>query len=408
MVIGEHFSVALNSIRANKLRSFLTLLGIVIGVMTIIAMQSLVEGLKKNVAQQLQILGNDVFQVQKYPPISIGGRDWRKYRNRKNITRVEARAIRERATAVKAVSEQAYRGGGTIQFKDKKTLPTVLIVGTTPEYLQTNGQSMAAGRFISEVDVEHSRRVVVLGMDVVEHLFPWGDPVDQWVLVEGHKFKVIGVLAKQGSIFGQSRDNVVYVPITTFLKSWGKNRSLSLSIQAKSPALYQEAMEQTIGILRAVRKVPPWEDNDFEIFSNETLVETFNNLTRYIRLAAYVIASISLIVAGVGIMNIMLVTVMERTREIGIRKAVGAKKSDIMMQFLVEAITLSEVGGLIGIILGVSIGKLVSMLTPLPAVVPIWTLFVGLLFCSLVGLVFGVYPATKAASMDPIVALRYE
>ncbi|HFE53469.1 MAG TPA: FtsX-like permease family protein, partial [Bacteroidetes bacterium] len=248
----------------------------------------------------------------------------------------------------------------------------------------------------------------VLGMDVVEHLFPWGDPVDQWVLVEGHKFKVIGVLARQGSIFGQSRDNVVYVPITTFLKSWGKNRSLSLSIQAKSPALYQEAMEQTIGILRAVRKVPPWEDNDFEIFSNETLVETFNNLTRYIRLAAYVIASISLIVAGVGIMNIMLVTVMERTREIGIRKAVGAKKSDIMMQFLVEAITLSEVGGLIGIILGVSIGKLVSMLTPLPAVVPIWTLFVGLLFCSLVGLVFGVYPATKAASMDPIVALRYE
>ncbi len=408
MVIGEYFSVAFATIRANKLRSFLTLLGVVIGVMTIIAMQSLVEGLKRNVAEQLQILGNNVFQVQKYPPIQLGGESWRKYRNRKNLTPEEADAIRERATAVRAVCSKAFKGGAVIRFEDKKTLPNVLILGTTPEYLETDAAAVSEGRFITQTDVDRNRTVVVLGMDVVERLFPFRDPVGETVTINGYKFRVIGVLERKGSIFGQSRDNRVIVPLGTFLKIWGRNRSISISVQARSAELYQEAQEQVIGILRAVRKVPPWGDNDFEIFSNETLVQTFDNLTRYVRLAAYIIASISLIVAGVGIMNIMLVSVMERTREIGIRMAVGAKRRHILLQFLIEAILLTEVGGAIGIVLGIAIGELVSLATPLPATVPVWTLFLGLAFCSLVGLVFGVYPATKAARLNPIEALRYE
>ncbi|MDZ7372370.1 MAG: ABC transporter permease [candidate division KSB1 bacterium] len=408
MVVSEYFSVAFATIRANKLRSFLTLLGVVIGVMTIIAMQSLVEGLKRNVAEQLQILGNNVFQVQKYPPIQLGGESWRKYRNRKNLTVEEAEAIREKATAVRAVCSKAFHGGATIRFEERKTLPTVVVVGTTPEYLETDASSVARGRFLTQTDSDHNRTVAVLGMDVVERLFPYRDPVGETVLVDGHKFQVVGVLERKGSIFGESRDNLVIVPIGTFFKIWGKNRSIAISVQAASAELYQQAQEQVIGILRAARKVPPWEDNDFEIFSNETLVETFNNLTRYVRLAAYIIASISLIVAGVGIMNIMLVSVMERTREIGIRMAVGAKRRHILTQFLVEAVTLTEVGGAIGILLGILLAQLVRAVTPLPAVVPIWTLILGLFFCSLVGIVFGVYPATRAARLDPIEALRYE
>jgi|YelNatPaOPRAMG01_1025707.scaffolds.fasta_scaffold00047_45 putative ABC transport system permease protein len=408
MVVSEYFSVAFGTIRANKLRSFLTLLGVVIGVMTIIAMQSLVEGLKRNVAQQLQLLGNNVFQVQKYPPIQLGGESWRKYRNRKNLTPEEADAIREKATAVRAVCSKAFRGGATIRFEDRKTLPTVVILGTTPEYLATDASSVYRGRFLTQTDVDHHRTVTVLGMDVVERLFPHRDPVGETVTIDGHKFEVVGVLERKGSVFGESRDNLVIVPLGTFFKIWGKNRSISISVQAASSELYQEAQEQVIGILRAVRKVPPWEDNDFEIFSNETLVQTFNNLTRYVRLAAYIIASISLIVAGVGIMNIMLVSVMERTREIGIRMAVGAKRRHILIQFLIEAVTLTEVGGAIGIFLGILIAQVVRAVSSLPAVVPIWTLILGLVFCSLVGIVFGVYPAMKAARLNPIEALRHE
>ncbi len=404
----EGLRVALWAIQANKLRSALTLLGVIIGVVTIIAMQSIVGGLQKSVVSQLQILGSDVFQVQKYPPIQMGGRALRKYRNRKNLTREQAEAIRRYATAVKSVGAEEEKWGVALRHRDRKTLPTVLVYGTTPEFQVNYGYFVDEGRFLTETDVDHNRQVVVLGKDVIDRLFPFESPIGQEVKISGWSFRVIGTFEEKGRIFGSSRDNVAVIPISTFEKLYGKKRSVGISVMARSPELYQEAVDQVIGILRAVRKVKPGEPNDFEVFSSQTLVQTFNNLTLYVRLAAIGIAAISLVVAGVGIMNIMLVSVTERTREIGIRKAVGARRRDIMLQFLLEAVALTEVGGAVGIVAGIAVAQFVAAVSPLPASFPIVWVFVGLLFCSVVGVVFGVYPATKAARLDPIESLRYE
>jgi len=228
------------------------------------------------------------------------------------------------------------------------------------------------------------------------------------IKIRGERFEIIGVFEKKGSVFGNSMDNLVVIPFFTFEKIYGSFRSISISVQAVCAGLMEEAQEQAIGVLRAARKVPPGKENDFEVVTNNTLTDFFDNMTKYVRIVAVAIASISLLVAGVGIMNIMLVSVTERTKEIGIRKSIGAKRSDILWQFLIEAIVLSEVGGVIGIGYGLGIGYLVDAFTPVPAAVPIWTVFLGLLFCSFVGLLFGVYPASKAARLDPITALRYE
>ncbi len=408
MVIGESIDIALSAIRTNKLRSILTLLGIIIGVMTIIAMQSLITGLRRSINEQISQLGSNVFQVQKFPAISMGHGERAKYRNRKDLTYEEGLAVRERVSAAKAVGIEVWTFGYDVRYSDKKTLPNITIVGVTPEFLENNGLDIALGRFITQEDVDYNPAIAVIGQDIVDKLFPYEDPLQKEIKIKGNRFTVVGVFEKKGNVFGQSQDNRVAIPFFRFTNLFGKERSVNITVQAATPELMDEAMEQTIGVLRAVRKVPPGVENDFEIFTNTTITEFFDNITKYVRIVAIVIASISLIVAGVGIMNIMLVSVTERTREIGIRKSVGAKRSDILLQFLIEAVVLSEVGGIIGIVLGLAIGKLVEAITPLPAAVPVWTVFLGLIFCSFVGLIFGVYPATKAARLDPIVALRYE
>jgi putative ABC transport system permease protein len=406
MQIGESFDIALTALRANKLRSTLTLLGIIIGVMTIIAMQSLITGLRNSINAQVSQLGSNVFQVQKFPAIHEG--NMAKYRNRKNLTVEEADAVRERVTAAKLVGAEVWNWGMEIRYQDKKTLPNVQIAGATPEFIENNGYEIAQGRFLTSQDVDLERNVAIIGNDVTEKLFPFEYPIGKSIKIEGRRFEVIGVFEKMGSTLGRSQDNHLAIPIGCFTNIFGKERSVNITVQANSSQEFEEAMEQTIGVLRAVRHVPPGAENDFDIYSNTTLIEFFDNLTKYVRIVAIGIASISLVVAGVGIMNIMLVSVTERTREIGIRKSIGAKRQDVLWQFLIEAVVLSEFGGVIGILLGLGIGKLVEATTPIPADVPIWTVFLGLIFCSAVGLIFGVYPATKAARMDPIVALRYE
>ena len=407
MILSDTFNLALSAFRSNKLRALLTLLGIIIGVMTIIAMQSLITGLRNSINEQVSVLGNSVFSVQKWPAVQMGPRD-PKYRNRKDITYEDALAVRERVTAAKSVGAEIWNWGYEIRYKNRKTLPNVPIAGVTPEFLENNGMEIAEGRFITAEDVEFNTPVTVLGADVVDKLFPTEDPMGKEIKIIGRRYEVVGIFAKKGSIFGQSQDNRLVIPFMQFIKLFGKERSVDITVQAATPALVETAIDQTIGVMRVQRKIPPGKENDFEIESNDTVTGFFDNLTKYVRIVAIAIASISLLVAGVGIMNIMLVSVTERTREIGIRKSVGAKRSDILWQFLIEAIVLSEVGGLIGIVLGLGIGKLVDVLTPVPAAVPIWTVFLGLIFCSFVGLVFGVYPAMKAAKLDPIVALRYE
>ena len=406
MNLSESFRMALTAIRMNKMRSTLTLLGIIIGVMTIIAMQSLITGLRNSITSELSVLTANVFQVQKYP--AVGNYDRREYRNRKDLLREEADAIRKYATAVEAVGAEVWEFGQEIRHGDKKTPPTIVLAGGTPEFLENNGYVMQSGRFLTDMDVDYSRNIAVIGVDVLNELFPYSDPLGEEIKIQGERFMVVGLLDEMGDVLGSTRDNRVVIPITRFEKIYGKERSINITVKARSSDLYDTAMNQTIGILRAVRQVEPGQENDFEIRTNDMLIDFFDNMTKYVRIVAIAIASISLVVAGVGIMNIMLVSVTERTREIGIRKAIGAKRKDILWQFLVEAIVLSEVGGIVGILLGILIGKVVEMSAPVPAAIPTGTVILGLLFCSAVGIVFGVYPATKASKLEPIHALRYE
>ena len=407
MEFKESLSVALDALRANKMRSTLTTLGIIIGVTTIIGMISIIQGLQNYMVDQLSVLGSNTFQVQKDPPIQMGHLD-EKFRNRKILTLEHAYAIKEYASLVQSVGPETWDWGQVIKFKDKKTNPDVLIIGVTPEFQAANNYFTDEGRFINDSDVEFNRMVTVLGLDIVEILFPHTSPLGQYVRIGANKFKVVGTTERQGSSFGESQDNRVLLPITSFHKIFGDRRSLNITVQVKDPTRMEEAIEQVIGILRAVRKVPPGEPNDFEIFTSETLIETFNEMSLYVKIAAIGIAFISLLVGGIGIMNIMLVSVTERTREIGIRKAIGAKRRDVLWQFITDAVILGNLGGMLGIILGIVIGVFIGSVTPLPTAIPIWAVILGLGFCTTIGLFFGIYPAAKAARLDPIVALRYE
>ncbi len=398
-------SESLAAIRANKLRSVLTTVGIVIGVLTVIAMQTFIEGLNRNVNKELSVIGGDTFYVRKYPAVMLGDGQ---YRNRKNITMDEVRAIERRATLVARVAPEEYRFGSAVRYGRKKTNPDVLTVGGNEAWQETNGFFVEEGRFFTPTDLQYRRQVAVLGLDIVEKLFPFEEPLDKEVLIDGHRFTVIGVFEEKGSFFGQNRDNLVLMPITTFEKIYGEKRSIGVAVQAVDPALIQEAMDEVIGILRAERGVPPGEPNDFEIMTRESLMETWRNLTKIIFSAAIGICAISLLVGGIGVMNIMLVSVTERTREIGIRKAVGAKRLDILAQFLAEAVIICQIGGLIGVVLGLVLAKLVSAATSFPAAAPLWSILLAIGFVSLVGIFFGIYPAAKAARLHPIGALRYE
>ncbi len=407
MNIRESISVSFDALRSNKMRSALTTIGIIIGVTTIIGMMSIVQGLQDYMVGELSVLGTNTFQVQKDPAIQMGHLD-EKYRNRKILKMEHARAVEENATLVKAVGTSTWNWGQTVKYKDRKTNPDVVLIGVTPGFQTTFNYFVSEGRFLNDTDVDHNRMVIILGLDVAEVLFPYSNPVGEFVRVGAQKFRVIGTLEKQGSLLGESRDNRVIIPITTFHKLYGDKRSISINIKIKESRQLNPAIEQVTGILRKARKVSPGKPNDFEIVTSETLVDTFNDMSRGIKFGAIFIAAISLAVGGIGIMNIMLVSVTERTREIGIRKAVGARRLDILWQFLVEAIFLGNLGGFLGIVFGVLVGVLVGAVTPLPTAIPLWAVFLGIGFCSMVGILFGVYPASKAARLDPIVALRYE
>ena len=403
----ENVVIALDVIRNHKMRSFLTLLGVIIGVMSIIGVQSLIEGFQKSIHEQIEQLGANVFQVQKFP-VNISHDEREKYRNRKDITWEHAKAIEKYCTAVERVGPEAWHFEVVIKYRDKKTSPANVIAGGTPEFFANNSYFIDKGRAFSEVDVQHKSDVAVLGKDIVDVLFPFEDPIGKAVTVDGRRYEVVGTLEEMGRRFGGSEDNKIAIPLSTFLKYYGSNRSLNITVQATSVEMMDLAQEQVIGVLRAVRKVPPGEPNDFEIWTSNTLISTFNDMTKAVRIGALGIVSLSLLVAGIGIMNIMLVSVRERTREIGIRMAIGARRADIRLQFLIEAIFLSVMGGIFGILIGVGLAQLIALISPVPAAIPYFYIILGFAICVIVGVVFGVYPAAKASKMDPITALRYE
>jgi putative ABC transport system permease protein len=409
MQFQEIIRIAFSAIRANKLRSVLTLLGIVVGVFSIIGVMTAVRVLQSSIEGGLSMLGAHTFQIQKFPAIRTGGRaEWMRMRNRKHITYAQALEVQDRMTNALYVGIEGWEGGKVVQAYGNKTNPNVSVAGETPPGLLTNNWVIKEGRAINESDLHSAARVAILGDGVVSKLFPNGGAVGAEVRIQANRYTVIGVFEPKGSVFGGDQGNFVVIPLSTFLADYGKERSLHIMVKAKSPEAYDDSIEEARFILRAARKVEPWEEDDFAIFSNDSLIEQFNELTFYVKLGIGFISFISLLAAGVGIMNIMLVSVTERTREIGIRKAIGARRSNILGQFIMEAIVLCQIGGLIGIVFGIVGGNLTALIFEFPPIVPIDWALIGFALCTFIGVVFGVYPAWKAANLDPIEALRYE
>ncbi len=406
----ESFRMAMNAISAHKLRSALTLLGVLIGVFSIVVVMTALRLLQRNVEAELSQLGVNTFQVRKWPGVVFGDiGDWEKYARRKNISMAHGRAVMERATLAQTVGLQRFLWSGEVSSRYDKTPPNVNLIGTTPGGFAARNWVVDQGRSLIEADIDSTKDVAVLGGKLAELLFPFGSALGERVRVDGIGYTVVGVLESKGAALGGQQDNFIVIPLTTGLNRYGRIwTSLDILVQAPSQPAYDDTVEQVRGILRAVRKVPPGAEDDFEVFSNDSLIDQFKQFTLTVRVVVTVISSIALLAAGIGIMNIMLVSVTERTREIGIRRAIGAKKRNIMTQFIMEAIVLCEVGGVIGVLLGLAGGNFAAYYFEVPPLIPVdWVIF-ALLICSVVGIVFGTYPAYKAANLDPIESLRYE
>jgi len=411
MELIEILKVAITSLKANKLRSSLTILGIVVGIFSIIAISTIITMLQASIEEGVSSLGTNTFQVQKWPAVRMGGPgEMSKYRNRKDITINNFEDLNTKLVEAKSIAAAASRGGRVIKYGNEKTNPNVQIYGITPNAFITRDWNVEIGRAINVKDYNSARKVIVIGTDLLKTLFKNKniDPIGEEISVNGNRLKIIGILEEQGSIFGQSQGNLAIIPLTTFQSFYGNRRSLSISVMSKDKKEYSDLMEITEGYLRTIRKIFPGEENDFEIVSNESVMQQINDITSGVRIGAFVIAGIALLAAGVGIMNIMLVSVTERTKEIGLRKAIGAKKINILMQFLTEAVTLSLIGGFIGIVLGLLVGNIVGAQLNAVASIPYDWVAIGVMLCAIIGVGFGTYPAYKASNLDPIEALRWE
>lgn len=409
MLIAEIFRLAFASLTANKLRSFLTILGIGVGVFSVIGVMTFINGMRSSVETGLNVLGANSFQVAKFPAFSFSPTDWARYRNRRDVTYAIGSRFKDMMGEDARVNLQLGRGGAVVVYKDRRTNPNVGLRGTDENFVTAFNFEVIAGRNISADDVEYGRPVCLLGNDVVERIFPGEEAVGKMVRVNGQNYTVIGLLAPKGTSFGGSSDNFVITPITRWLTIYGRQfRSISINVQALSQEELPATQEKAIGAMRLVRGLHPEDPNDFEIFSNESLIEAFNKIADVVAIGSLIISSIALLASGVGVMNIMLVSVTERTKEIGIRKSIGAKKRSILLQFLAEAVALSLIGGFGGVAVGVGGGNGVAMLMHTDITFPWLWAGIGMAVCGGIGVLFGLYPAWKAASLDPIEALRYE
>ena len=416
--IVDNLGFAGTAIWGHKLRSALTILGIVVGVGTVIGMVSMVEGFHNNVRDNFESFGATLVQFQKFDPgFGPGGFRNAEERQRENLTYEDAVALKRLCPSMKAVSPERYWFGGFggqgppgVKFAGAEGTPDTL-VGVNQDYPAANAKAVGDGRFISAADVRRAADVTVLGYSIAQTLFPRTDPIGKRVSIGGRRYTVVGVMESQPNNFFESTDSHVYLPITTYDTHFPwikKDRGVNIATIPKQPEWVDRITDEGIAVLRARRGVPFDKPNDFGIMTPDKLIRNFRAVTDQVSIAMVAIASIALIVGGVGIMNIMLVSVTERTREIGTRRATGAVKTDILIQFLTEAMTLSGLGGVIGIGIGMAIAFGARQFSPLPAATPLWSVALGLLVSLSIGLFFGIYPATRAARLDPVEALRHE
>ena len=402
-ILWESLKIAFQALRQNKLRSLLTTLGIIIGISTVIAIVSIVEGLNDAFAAELSAIGQGVLYVQKFPWAS---HNWQKYRGYPDIGWEEYDAIEKQSKYVTGITPLRSTMK-SVKWSNRK-LEMIQVMGVNEQYAHIRNVFPKIGRNFLPVDVSRARNVCMVGHDVAENLFGLRNPLGKKIRIGLNTFHVIGVIAERGDFFDQNLDNFVIVPYSTFIKTMDKRRGFSIALRVVSAEKIPAAKEELRGILRRVRKVPLNKEDNFSINEVDVLKDLYDKLTGGLYAAMFAVAAISLLVGGIGIMNIMLVSVTERTKEIGIRKALGARQRWIMLQFLLEAVIIASVGGLIGVRLGGALATLIASLTPLSASVETWSIVLGLGFSSMVGIFFGLFPARAAAKKNPIEALHYE
>ena len=411
MQFREIISMALQSLGANKLRSGLTMVGITIGVFSVISVMTAIGALQSSIEGGISFLGSNIFQFAKYPISGgQGGRNADKYENRRNITYAQALRYQQLMEGIaRDVCLKVFDRNAQCTYNGLKTPPAMTVAGSNKSFLAANSYSLAYGRNLTDEDMDLARSVVLIGNEIEKNLFPYESPLGKVIKINGHPMTVIGVMAEKGSAFGSSQDDLCVMPLTRFFENFGSaQRTVNIATQSYSQATYNRTLDKGIGAMRIARGLKAHQPDDFEIYSNDSLKSAFASIADVVRVGAFVISLIALIAAGVGIMNIMLVSVTERTKEIGIRKSIGAKSRDILRQFLAEAVFISEAGGILGIILGVIGGDLLALWLQADLIFPYGWAIAGLVVCSAIGIGFGFYPAYRAASLDPIEALRFE
>jgi putative ABC transport system permease protein len=405
----ESALIALDAIWTAKLRSFMTVLGNIVAVTSIIAVVSLIQGLNASVKQAiLNQAGADSFNIQQFP-ITRSDEEFDKVRSNPRITLDDMRAIRRYATPelVSAVMADS-NGRGRITYRDK-SIDNVQVQGVSPEYINFSSFDAERGRLMSPTEVESARPVCVIGWQTADRLFGSDvDPLEKTIQIEGVHFRVVGVSAKRGALLGNSQDEFAIVPLGQFWMIFGSRRSLSLSVKPRDLTEIQPAMDEATIALRSARRLRPKQPDNFGLFTSDTILDIYHSATNGIFAVLVGVVALSLVVGGIVIMNIMLMAVTERTREIGLRKALGARRADIMAQMLTESVVLSMFGGVIGTVLGAIIATAISSVTPVPASIEPWSVALGIGITAVVGLFFGLYPAMRAAALDPIEALRRE